>query len=157
MLTTLLASAVTGVAAWVLTHFIARPILDIRQVRLKAISVGEMYANIPPPASRQDEEDIKAAKRAVFETIVGLRTHLRGQSWVVRMFCRALRYDLEGAITALGDLETVVGSRYGYTTRKNLLNLLYLSLNAHTHMTNEQVVELRQWIAKLKAEHAAAS
>jgi hypothetical protein len=74
------------------------------------------------------------------------------------VFCRALRYDLEGAITALGNLETVVGSRYGYTTRRNLLNLLYLPLNAHsTHMTNEQVAELRQWIAKLKAEHAGAS
>jgi hypothetical protein len=148
MLTNIIVTAVTTVAAWIGAHFVGSPILAIRRARLDAISIGETYAFTLPPASRQDEADIKAAKRSLMGAAAALRTQQRGQSWVGRAFCRMCRYDLESAATALQYLAGMAGGPYDCT---DSLDFLYLSLNSHkTHMTPGQVADLRRRIANLK-------
>jgi hypothetical protein len=149
----LFVGAVSGVATWILSSFVGKPILDVEAKRTAAMTMAERYSYMAEPHDQAQEDRVRAARAALRDAATELRAIERGQSQLVRLYCRWCGYDLSQAFLAMNGLRHMSGSpRYDDSTRKNNLNLLYLSLNAHGHLTADEVAELR----KLVAEHENA-
>jgi hypothetical protein len=83
----LLAAAVTGTIAWFATHAIAKPILEIREVRLKALQLAERNARVRSTAS---EGRIKAAQSAIADIAAELQGLARARHGIASLYCEFL-------------------------------------------------------------------
>src|ERR1700739_4508369 len=83
-----LGAAVLGALGWVVTNFVAKPILDFRKDRMTALQVAERYAFSWMSNGTEASKQLNDASAA-------LLAHARGGSWVFRLYCKAMRYDLE--------------------------------------------------------------
>lgn len=138
------ASVVLGAAAWVVTNFVGKPIIEIQATRLKAIETAEQYTYVPVAWDLASEERSRQAKAALRALAASLRGHARTSNWVVRLYCLAARYDLEHAARALLGLAAMSGDpRYHNSTRRNNLNLFYWSIASDHHLTPEQRAEVK--------------
>jgi hypothetical protein len=106
-----------GVLGWVITNWVGKPILDVRDKRLKALQAVEQNAHIGFPAS---QERIREARAALNEAAGGLRSISRGHGLPVRLFCRFAGYDLEAAANCLIRLHNVTGE-FCHETIKHVL------------------------------------
>jgi hypothetical protein len=77
----LAASAFVGVAAWVATNFVAKPILSLREKRLEALQIAERYLGVDFGSS---DELRDRALRALIDTASALRALSRERSVAVR-------------------------------------------------------------------------
>jgi hypothetical protein len=128
--------AVSGVATWVLSSFVGKPVLDIETKRTEAMKIAERFTYVAEPHDQAQEDRVIAARAALRDTATELLAIERGQSQLVRAYCKWCGYDLVQAFLAINGLRLMAGSpHYGNSTRKNNLDLLYLSLNAHDHLT----------------------
>ena len=145
----LLIGAVSGLGAWVASGFLGRPITEIENARVQAMRTAERYAYIPAPKSYAEEDRVIAARAVLGDIATVLRAHARAQPWPVQLYCQWRGYDLDLAFLAMNGLHSMAGSPgYDNSTRKNNVNLLYLSLNAHAHLTADQIAELRRLVAQ---------
>jgi hypothetical protein len=140
--------AVSGVATWILSNFVGKPILEIESKRTEAIKIAERYTYMAEPDDQAQEDRVRAGRAAIRDAGTELRALARGQSQLAQLYCRWCSYDLEQAVLAMNGLRQMAGApRFGNSTRKNNLDLLYLSLNTHKHLTVAQVAELRRLVS----------
>jgi hypothetical protein len=154
-LTGFLVGTVGSVAAWLVLHLIAKPLLQVREQRLDALRIGERYAYF-----RRSEEDarVREVRRELFDIASKLRAQARGQSWPLRCYCWLLRYDLEGAASALNGLGNMAGDPgYADQDRQNFLNHVYISLSAHRHLSREALRAHRDMVAAFEKAEAEAA
>jgi hypothetical protein len=136
----LLGSIGTGLV-WVITTWIGKPIVDVRDKRIKALHAAEQNAHVGYGASI---ERIKEARTALNEAASGLRSVSRGYGWPVRLYCRLARYDLEGAANWLIDLHNGAGDiSYLDERRQIVLDAIHIFLRAHQHLTRERIKEVK--------------
>jgi len=94
----ILLGAIGAVLAWFITNWVGKPIVDVRDKRIKALQAAEQNAYVGYAATG---ERVKAAKAALSEAASSLRSISRGHGWPVRLYCRFARYDLEAAANSL--------------------------------------------------------
>jgi hypothetical protein len=136
-------SAVSGVAGWLVFYMVGKPILALRDTRLKALRVAERYAYFGS-TSTQSEERVREVRRELFDVAAELTTQTRGHSWPVRCYFGLLRHNFEAAASALRGLGQMAGEDYSEQVRTNNLNHVYISLRAHHHLTPETVRKHRE-------------
>jgi len=132
------------VLVWFITNWVGKPIVDVRDKRIKALQAAEQNAHIGFPASK---ERITEARAALGEAASGLRSISRGHGWPVRLYCRFARYDLEEAASWLITLHNWTGEiGYDDKTRQIALDAIYVSLRAHQHLSRERIDEIKMRI-----------
>jgi hypothetical protein len=140
-----------ALGAWFLANFLARPIIQVRDKRFEALRLAERHALTQPPWSQAEEARVSAVKSILLDISTELRTHARGQWWPVRLYCRLAGYNLDEAALAINGLQVMAGSmRFDDSTRMNNLNLVYMYLNAHRHLSADQIAELKRLVAECK-------
>jgi hypothetical protein len=122
--------SIGGVLVWFITNWVGKPIIDIRDRRIKALHAAEENAHVGYGASN---ERIKEARAALNEAASGLRSISRGYGWPVRLYCRLARYDLEAATNWLIALHNWAGSYEDKEWRQIALDAIYMLLRAHHH------------------------
>jgi hypothetical protein len=142
-----------GMFGWIITHFVASPILKIREIRLDAMQVAERYAYVLYGA---DWNAVSRANDALPEVATELRAQVRGYSWSVRKYCGVMGYDLETASSALLGLAQMAGENVGMETRKNILNLTYKALNACGHISKDDMLKLEAAISDWELHNSSA-
>ncbi len=152
-----LGAALAALIAWLAAHLIGKPILAIRDARLEAIRVAERYAFVSNSASF---ETVSAADKSLLDVSSRLRSLSRGHGWPARLYCRWVGYDLEDAAGAISGLQHMAGENVPKQIRKNNLNFVYYSLNAYSHIPDEELtilkVALEECEASKKAKKVAA-
>ena len=114
-----LSTALGGVLVWFITYWIGKPIVDVRDKRIKALHAAEQNAHVGYAAT---DERIVAARTALNEAASALRAVSRGHGWPVRVYCWLARYDLEAAAYALISLHNKTGHpHYDDKTRQLVL------------------------------------
>jgi len=83
--------AFVGVAGWFGTHFVAKPLLAVREKRLEALQIAERYSSVSFASS---DEVRDRALRAFNDTASALRAFSRERSFAVQVWCRLFGYDL---------------------------------------------------------------
>ena len=137
----LLAAAVTGTIAWFATHAIAKPILEIREVRLKALQLAERNAHV---RSTAPEGRIKAAQSAIADVAAELLALARARHGIAGLYCKSRRYDLELAVRCLNGLMRMIGDdSYRDENVSNNLDTLYYCLRAHRHLSRTRRTEIK--------------
>jgi hypothetical protein len=135
-----------GVLVWFVTYWIGKPIIDVRDKRIKALQAAAQNAYVGYGASI---ERIKEARTALNEAASGLRSVSRGYGFPVRLYCRRLaRYDLEAAASWLIDLHNGAGD-IGYLDerRQIALDAIHIFLRAHQpHLSRERIDEVKMRI-----------
>jgi hypothetical protein len=106
------------VVGGVLWHFFAKPILTIRDHRLKAIRCAERYAYIGL-VDADTLELARTARTALIDAASDLRMHAEGQPWPVHLYVNVLGYNLEEAALALRGLAQMTGESYPEERRTN--------------------------------------
>jgi hypothetical protein len=76
-----LGSIIGGVFGWIITNWIGRPIIDVRDRRIKAIQAAEQNARVGLGAG---DGRIREARAALSEAASGLRSISRGHGWPLR-------------------------------------------------------------------------
>ena len=119
--------------------------------------LNNTYLAVPFDQPQQDRA--RVARAAIGDIATQLRAIERGASPLVRLYCKWCGYDLAEAFLALNGLRLMAGSpQFDDSTRKNNLDLPYVSLNAHNHLTAEQIATLRNLVAESRQQqedHAA--
>ncbi len=123
---TFLYGSLVAVLSWFAINMIGKPIVALRDTRIKALRVAERYAYFGS-TSTQSIERIREVKRELFDVASELRVQARGYSRLARWYCRFLRYDLEEAASALRGLGEMAGEDYSEQVRTNNLNHVYIS------------------------------
>ena len=139
---TILVGAIGAVLAWFITNWIGKPIIDVRDKRIKALHAAEQNAHVGYGASN---ERVTEARAALNEAASGLRSISRGYGWPVRLYCRLARYDLEAAANWLITLHNMAGEP-GYddkARRQIALDATYMFLRAHQHLSQERIDEIK--------------
>src|SRR5947209_2434089 len=90
----LLSGAIGAVLVWFITNWVGKPIVDVKDKRIKALQAAEQNAYVGYGASNQR---VREARAALNEAASGLRSISRGHGWPVRLYCRFAQYDLEAA------------------------------------------------------------
>jgi hypothetical protein len=152
-LTGFLVGTVGSVAAWLVLHLIAKPILRVREQRLDALRIAERYAYF---GWTERDERIGEVRRELFDIASKLRAQARGQSWPLRCYCGLLRYDLEEAASALRGLAGMAGEGHPDQVRQNTLNHIYISLHAYRHLSRAALCAHRDMVAEARREKASA-
>jgi hypothetical protein len=148
-----LSTALGGVLVWFITYWIGKPIVDVRDKRIKALHAAEQNAHVGYAAT---DERIVAARTALNEAASALRAVSRGHGWPVRVYCWLARYDLEAAAYALISLHNKTGHpHYDDKTRQLVLDGIYLFLRAHKHLSLKRINEINEQIERDKRLHEA--
>jgi hypothetical protein len=135
-----ISGAIGGALAWFGTNWVGKPIVDVRDKRIKALQAAEQHAHVGYGSS---VERIIEAKAALNEAASGLRSISRGHGRPVRLYCRLARYDLEAAAIWLITLHNLTGE-FGYDeTRQIALDATYMFLRAHQHLSRERINEIK--------------
>jgi hypothetical protein len=132
-----LSGAIGAVPVWFITNWVGKPIVDVRDRRIKAIQAAEQNAHVGLSASK---ERTKEARAALNEAASSLRSISRGYGWPVRLYCRLARYDLEGAADWLIDLHNRTGE-LGWDDKapQIALDAIYILLRAHRRLDRERI------------------
>ena len=145
-----LIGAISGLAIWLAANMLGKPILALRDARLKTIQTAERYAYFNGSAS---SERVSSVRREIFDIASELLAQARSHSWIVRLYCRFLRYDLEEAALALRGIGEMAGEvGYAEQSRTNNLNHVYISLRAHHHLPPEVVRRHHEMVGKAGGE-----
>jgi hypothetical protein len=132
-----LGSIIGGGLGWVITYWIGKPIIDVRDRRIKALHAAEQNAHVGHGTRK---ERVTEARAALNEASSGLRSISRGYGWPVRLYCRLARYDLEAAADWLIDLHNRTGELIWDDARRQIaLDAIYVLLRAHQHLSRERV------------------
>ena len=126
----ILSGAIGGVLVWYVTNWIGKPIIDVRDKRIKALQAAEQNAYVGCSAG---DERVTEARAALNEAASGLRSVSRGYGWPVRLYCRLARYDLEAAANWLINLHNWTG-KIGYddeARHQMAFDAIYILLHAH--------------------------
>src|SRR5262249_33062677 len=102
----ILLGAIVAVLAWFITNWVGKPIIDVRDKRLKALQAAEQHAFVGFVAGNEREA---GARAALNEAASGLQSISRGHGWPVRLYCRLARYDLEAAANWLITMHNMAG------------------------------------------------
>jgi hypothetical protein len=138
-----LSGAIGAVLVWFITNWVGKPIIDLRDRRIKALHAAEENAHVGYGASK---ERIKEARAALNEAASGLRSISRGYGWPVRLYCRLARYDLLAAANWLIALHNWAGSYEDKEWRQIALDAIYMLLRAHHHLSRERIDEVKMRI-----------
>ena len=141
----ILLGAIGGLLVWFITNWVGKPIVDVRDKRIKALHAAEQNAHVGYGASN---ERVTEARAALNEAASGLRSISRGYGWPVRLYCRLARYDLEAAANWLITLHNMAGEP-GYddkARRQIALDATYMFLRAHQHLSRERIDEIKMRI-----------
>src|SRR5262249_37159322 len=127
-----------GLLVWFITNWTGKPIVDVRDKRIKALQAAEQNAHIGYGAS---DKRLIEARAALNEAASSLRSISRGHGLPVPVYCRLARYDLEAAASWLIDLHNRTGELgYGYDERRQIaLDAIYIFLRAHQHLDRERI------------------
>jgi hypothetical protein len=141
----ILSATIGAGLVWFITIWIGKPIVDVRDKRIKALQAAEQNAHVGLGASK---ERILEARAALNEAASGLRSISRGYGWPVRLYCRFAGYDLEEAASWLITLHNQAGE-HGYddkARRQTALDAIYILLRAHQHLSRERIDEIKMRI-----------
>jgi hypothetical protein len=148
----ILTGVITAVLAWFAINWVGKPILDTREARIKALQSAQQnaYVGFEAPDERKLE-----ARAALGDAAATLQSISRGQSWLIRLYCRLFRYDLETAAGALITLHNMIGGppSYDRERRKLLLDGIHVLLRACGHLRPERIREIE---AQLEHDKRAA-
>jgi truncated hemoglobin YjbI len=137
----ILLGSIGGVLVWFITNWVGKPIIDIRDRRIKALHAAEENAHVGYGASK---ERIKEARAALNEAASGLRSISRGHGWPVRLYCLLARYDLERAADWLIDLHNRAGEVGWNDERRQIaLDAIYILLRAHHHLSPKRIDKVK--------------
>jgi hypothetical protein len=141
----ILLGAIGGVLAWFVTNWVGKPVVDVRDKRIKALQAAEQNAHVGGAAS---DERVVAARASLNEAASALRSISRGHGWPVRLYCRLARYDLEAAASWLITLHNMAGEiSYDDKARRQIaLDATYMFLQAHQHLSRERIDEIKMRI-----------
>jgi hypothetical protein len=141
---TILVGAIGAVLAWFITNWIGKPIIDVRDKRIKALHAADQHAHVWFTASI---ERIMEARAALNEAASGLRSVSRGHGWPVRLYCRLAGYDLEAAADWLITLRNWAGVNGVYEEpRQVAVDAIHIFLRAHHHLSRERIDEVKMRI-----------
>jgi hypothetical protein len=134
----------TGVVfVWFITNWVGKPIVDVRDRRIKALQSAEQNAYVDGGASI---ERIMEARAALNEAASALRSISRGHGWLVRLYCRLARYDLEAAANCLIALHNRAGQFTYEDRRQVIVDAMHIFLRAHQHLSRERIDEIKMQI-----------
>lgn len=149
----ILVGAIGGLVVWFITNWVGKPIVDVRDKRIKALQAAEQNAHVGDGASN---ERIKEARAALNEAASALRSISRGHGWPVRLYCLFAGYDLEAAAYGLISLHNKTGDlRYDDQIRQLILDAIYIFLRAHKHLSRERADEIKEQLERDKRLHEA--
>jgi hypothetical protein len=141
----ILSAAIGAVLVWFITNWIGKPIVDVRDRRIKALHAAEQNAHVGFAAG---DERIREARAALNEAASGLRSISRGHGWPVRLYCWLSRYNLEAAANWLITLHNWAGD-FGYDDERRQIALvaIYIFLRAHhPHLSRKRIDEVKMRI-----------
>jgi hypothetical protein len=141
--------ALVAVVAWFVLNMVGRPILALRDKRVKALQIADRYAYFGPTGS---EERAREVRRELLDVASELRAQTRSHNWLVRCYCRLLRYDIEEAALALRGLAEMAGGNYAQEVCANNLNHVHISLRAHHHLSPETLRKHQEIVASESSE-----
>jgi len=148
----ILLGAIGGLLVWFITNWVGKPIVDVRDKRIKALHAAEQNAHVGYGASN---ERVTEARAALNEAASGLRSISRGYGWPVRLYCRLARYDLEAAAAALIHLHNITGHEYFNNEARSLVrDAVYVFLHAHQHLSRKRVDEIKRQMEDLRSRPA---
>jgi hypothetical protein len=140
----ILSAAIGGVLVWFITNWVGKPVVDVRDKRIKALHAAEQNAHVGFGASK---ERVTEASTALNEAASGLRSISRGYGWPVRLYCRLARYNLEAAADWLITLHNWAGDMlYEDERRQIALDAIYIFLRAHQHLSRKRIDEVKMRI-----------
>jgi hypothetical protein len=140
---------IVAVVGWFALNMIGRPVLALREKRLRALQVADRYAYFGPNSS---DERVGEVRRELLDIASELRAQIRGHNLLVRCYCWLLQYDMEEAALALRGLAEMAGSNYPEEVRTNNLNHVHISLRAHHHLTPEVLRRHQELVARVSHE-----
>jgi hypothetical protein len=131
----ILSAAIGAVLVWFITNWVGKPIVDLRDKRIKALQAAEQNAHVGYSSGTRVTE----AKAALSEAASGLRSISRGHGWPVRLYCRLAQY--EAAANWLITLNNWAGDMiYDDKERRQIaLDAIYMLLRAHHHLSRERI------------------
>jgi hypothetical protein len=152
-ISSLVVPAFMGTAGWFGTHFVAKPILEVRETRLEALKIAERYLSVNFASS---DELRDRALRAMNDTASALRALSRERSLAVRFWCRLFGYDLHTSSRCLLGLAEGPRGEYqlGSKERTLTLNALFVSLGASQHLSRAEIAAVKDEIKKAVASDA---
>lgn len=133
-----------GVTGWFAVNFIAKPILEVRDLRRQAFNVIEKYVFVGMPRDEKDEDRVQNAHDALSSVGVSLRAFGRSYTFIGHMYCRICGYNLEMAACALFGLAQMAGWNYGQQARENQRDLVYVALKSCEHISGDRKIELQK-------------
>jgi len=133
------------VVVWVITNWVGKPIVDVREKRIKALQAAEQNAHVGYGALN---ERTREARAALNEAASSLRSISRGHGWPVQLYCRFARYDMEAAANQLIRLHNMTGEFVGDDKARQIaLDAIYIFLRAHhPRLSKERIDEIRMRI-----------
>jgi hypothetical protein len=136
-----------GVAAvgWVALNFFGKPVLTLIEKRREALEIGERYAYVGLPPSPSDEYRSRALT-ALNNIGSSMRALARERSLATRIYCWAMRYDLDKAASALLGLSEAARGQYQYKERtlRLTLHVLFVALGSSHHLSAGEVAAARE-------------
>ena len=140
----ILLGSIGGVLVWFITNWVGKPIIDVRDKRIKVLQAADQNAYVYFTAS---SERITEARAALSEAASSLRSISRGHGWPVRLYRRLARYDLKGAASWLITLHNWAGLNGVYEEpRQVAVDAIHIFLRAHHHLSRERVYEVKMRI-----------
>jgi len=145
MIDNIISVAIGGVLGWLAKDWVGKPIVDVRDKRIKAIQAAVQNAHVGYGVIN---ERVREARAALNEAASGLRSISRGYGWPVRLYCRFARYDLEAAANCLIALHNMAGEPgYDDEARQIHLDATHMFLRAHhQRLSRERIDEIKMRI-----------
>jgi len=140
----ILLGAIGALLVWFITNWVGKPIVDIRDKRIKALQAAEQNANVGFSAG---DKRVTEARAALSEAASGLRSISRGHGLPVRLYCWFEGYDLEAAADWLITLHNWTGEiGQGDKARQIVVDAIHILLRAHKHLSQERIDEIKMRI-----------
>jgi hypothetical protein len=141
----ILVGAIGAVLVWFVTNWVGKPIIDVRDKRIKALQAAEQNSRVGYGAS---DERVREARAALGEAASALRSISRGHGRLVRLYCRLAGYDLETASSWLVTLHNMAGEiRYDDEERREIAVVaIYIFLRAHHHLSRDRINKVKMRI-----------
>jgi hypothetical protein len=138
-----------GVAGWIVTNFLASPILALQGKRREALEVAERYYRVDS-ASSDDLRD--RALKSLNDVGNALRALSREASLATRLWCKLCGYDLDFAARCLFGLAAGPRGEFAIEARdkEKTLNAFFVSLGAARHLSPEAIKGVRRDIEKAR-------
>ena len=145
--TTIITGLAAGLVAWLALNFFGKPILAIRNARLRAVKVAENYWGVPSNASDNLRYE---AMMALHRSANNLMGYDREHSLAKRMLYYFLGWDLWMAARCLRSLADDTSGQVlaSEEHKRNLLNALYISLGSTHHLAASELAASKNLIER---------